>query len=146
MEIANSVSDNGGSYQPIQPRGRISVETPGIIYWIVELVNIKLMKPIGYVKSLRYARDARIVLTDSGGLQKEAFILRTPIVTLRETTEWIETVECGWNIPVGPDSSRIVEAVSTLLEKELPEVDPLKFYGSGRASERIANLVREYLS
>lgn len=131
---------------PLHPRTQNKLSEYGLLNTLRNAENIKLMKPVGYVKSLRYARDARIVLTDSGGLQKEAFILRTPIVTLRETTEWIETVECGWNIPVGPDSSRIVEAVSTLLEKELPEVDPLKFYGSGRASERIANLVREYLS
>jgi UDP-N-acetylglucosamine 2-epimerase len=81
--------------------------------------------------------NARLVLTDSGGVQKEAFILGTPCVTLREQTEWVETVEAGANVLVGASSTRILRAVRAF-ERAGARVPRRHPYGDGHASERIA--------
>jgi UDP-N-acetylglucosamine 2-epimerase len=77
----------------------------------LEHSNIRIIDPVGYVDMLKLLKHAKLVLTDSGGLQKEAFWSRTPCVTLRERTEWVETVEAGVNFLVGTDVNRIVQAV-----------------------------------
>jgi UDP-N-acetylglucosamine 2-epimerase len=77
--------------------------------------------------------SARLILTDSGGLQKEAYILRVPCITLREETEWVETVQAGWNQLAGTEAERIIACVRAA---KVPEDQP-DVYGDGRASERI---------
>ena len=72
------------------------------------------------------------MLTDSGGVQKEAYLVRVPCLTLRDTTEWVETVELGWNRLVGLDRERVLEALADL---EPPAAHP-ELYGGGRAGER----------
>jgi UDP-GlcNAc3NAcA epimerase len=79
------------------------------------------------------------VLTDSGGVQKEAYLLGVPCVTLRDTTEWVETLESGWNVLVGLDA----EAALAALERELPEARP-ELYGGGHAAERVRDVVAAY--
>lgn len=101
-----------------------------------------LMKPVSYLTSLKLARDAKLLMTDSGGLQKEAFILGTPSVTLKRATEWVETVEAGWNIVAGVDPANVERAAEAMLRGPLKAVDPMEFYGNGKASERIARLVK----
>ncbi len=71
--------------------------------------KVKLVEPLGYFEFLKLLSHAKKVLTDSGGIQKEAYILKVPCVTLRENTEWLETVEDGWNVLVGTDKKKIVE-------------------------------------
>ena len=87
---------------------------------------------------------AKAVLTDSGGLQKEAFILGTPCVTLRDTTEWVETVEAKANRLVGADPVRIVRAVRAL-ERHPRPMSPARIYGKGDAAERIAGVIEHFL-
>jgi UDP-N-acetylglucosamine 2-epimerase len=82
-------------------------------------------------------KNARVILSDSGGVQKEAFFFRVPCVTLREETEWVETVETGWNTLVGCDPERMVRAA---LEAH-PGIESVWPYGDGQAAERIMDLL-----
>jgi UDP-GlcNAc3NAcA epimerase len=99
--------------------------------------NLKLIEPVGYLDMVRLEQSARMILTDSGGIQKEAYWLRVPCVTLRDETEWVETVRAGWNILATADSARIVQAVRAF--KSPADHPPL--YGDGHAAERIAALL-----
>jgi len=92
---------------------------------------------VGYVEMVGLASGARLILTDSGGLQKEAYWLRVPCVTLREDTEWVETVEVGWNILVGSDTEKITKAVGSFT----PNGSPPALYGDGFAAEKCVNLL-----
>jgi UDP-GlcNAc3NAcA epimerase len=99
--------------------------------------NVRVLPPVGYLDFAALASQARVVLTDSGGVQKEAYWHGVPCVTLRPSTEWVETVEAGWNRLVDGDPDLIVEAVR---EARAPAERPV-LYGDGRAAERIADLL-----
>jgi len=118
---------------PLHPRTRKALDEAGID--VAE--NVKAIEPVSYLEMLSLEKDARVILTDSGGVQKEALWLGVPCVTLREETEWVETVECGWNRLVGADPDRIIEAVGA----PRPEGSPPQLYGDGHASERIAAIL-----
>lgn len=95
--------------------------------------GVRLLEPLPYDQTLALLRDARVALTDSGGLQKEALWSATPCVTLRDETEWTETVDCGWNTLAGADAVAIVEAAL----RDRPPGEPPSVYGDGRAAEKI---------
>src|SRR5687768_9442630 len=95
--------------------------------------------PLGSLASLALVRSARAVLTDSGGVQKEAYLLGTPCVTLRDTTEWVETVDAGWNTLVDLDREAALAALERTPPAERPEL-----YGGGRAAERVRDVVGSY--
>jgi UDP-GlcNAc3NAcA epimerase len=99
--------------------------------------RVRVLPPAGYLDFAALASQARLVLTDSGGVQKEAYWYGVPCITLRTTTEWVETLETGWNRLVGTDPDLIVQAVR---EARAPTERPV-LYGDGRASERIADLL-----
>jgi UDP-GlcNAc3NAcA epimerase len=92
--------------------------------------NVKLIDPVGYFDIIALQKSARMLLTDSGGMQKEAYWLKVPCITLRDETEWAETVDLGWNILTGADRDRIIETVRTF--KAPSEHPPL--YGDGKAA------------
>ena len=96
--------------------------------------NVSVREPLGYLAFASAASQARVIATDSGGLQKEAYWYRVPCVTMRPSTEWVDTVEAGANILVDDDPEAIVEAVRSAA---FPEVAP-PLYGDGHAAERIA--------
>jgi UDP-N-acetylglucosamine 2-epimerase len=118
---------------PAHPRVSAAIERGGIPL----PANARLLPPVGYVEMLALVCTARAVLTDSGGLQKEAYWLGVPCVTLRDETEWVETVGVGWNRLVGADVDRITGAVATLTK---PAARP-PLYGEGMAAERIVSLL-----
>jgi UDP-GlcNAc3NAcA epimerase len=99
--------------------------------------NVRILPPLGYLDFAALASQARAIATDSGGVQKEAYWYGVPCVTLREETEWVETVEAGWNTLVGADPDRIAAA---LAEPAPPAAKP-DLYGDGRAADRIADLL-----
>jgi UDP-GlcNAc3NAcA epimerase len=99
--------------------------------------NIHVIDPLSYVDMLGVVGRARLVLTDSGGLQKEAYWLGVPCLTLRDETEWVETTKAGWNTLVGADPARILDAVKTVTA---PSVRP-PLYGDGRAAARCVDLL-----
>ncbi|MES2697638.1 MAG: UDP-N-acetylglucosamine 2-epimerase, partial [Verrucomicrobiota bacterium] len=90
------------------------------------------IEPLGYLDMLRLVGSCQRVLTDSGGLQKEAYWLGRPCVTLRAETEWTETVEAGWNTLVGADAANL----DNVLAKPVPRDRP-HLYGDGRAAKKI---------
>ena len=89
------------------------------------------MPPLGYLDFLKLTRNARAVLTDSGGVQKEAYLLGVPCVTLRDTTEWVETVERGWNVLVDLDR----DAALRRSERPIRRPERPELYGGGHAAE-----------
>jgi UDP-GlcNAc3NAcA epimerase len=121
---------------PIHPRTRKALAQSDITLG----ANVLATEPVSYLEMLTLERHARAILTDSGGVQKEALWLCVPCLTLREETEWVETVECGWNTLVGTDPARILAA----LHAPTPTAAPPQVYGDGRASERIATILGEW--
>lgn len=96
-------------------------------------------EPLGYFDTIQLQRHARLVLTDSGGMQKEAYYLGVPCITLREETEWTETVAAGWNRLAGTDETAILAAVTDSLQ-QAPAAHP-ELYGDGRAAPRIVEIL-----
>jgi UDP-GlcNAc3NAcA epimerase len=114
---------------PAHPRTRAVISGIG--------PHVRLIEPLGYLDLAALAQGARVILTDSGGLQKEAYWYGVPCVTLRPSTEWVDTVEVGANVLVDDDPDAIQAAVA---RAAMPESRP-QLYGDGRASERIARLI-----
>ncbi len=108
-------------------------------YGITPAANVRVVEPLPYFDMLTLLSGARAVLTDSGGVQKEAYILEVPCVTLRENTEWVETIEDGWNVLVGTDAGRIVAEA----ERSGGGRHSARF-GDGHAAARIAAIIAEY--
>lgn len=113
---------------PAHPRTRKMLEKFNLKS---ETENLKLIEPVGYLDMLMLEQHARLLLTDSGGMQKEAYFFSVPCVTLRPETEWVETVDAGWNVLAGADRAQIVAAVQNFVR---PPAHP-SLYGDGRAAE-----------
>jgi UDP-GlcNAc3NAcA epimerase len=123
---------------PLHPRTRARLESAGLRARVEAAPSIVLTPPLGYLDFTALLHNARAVLTDSGGVQKEAYLAGRPCITLRPTTEWRETVEAGWNVLVDLDTDRALAALAATPPTKRP---PL--YGDGRAGERVVQaLVR----
>jgi len=122
---------------PMHPRARRALESSSLLS--LERCPVRVIEPAPYLDMLLLERHARCILTDSGGVQKEAYWLGVPCVTLRDETEWVETVQAGWNVVAGAVANRIVEST---LGFSPPEVRPPVF-GDGKASQRIATTLAE---
>ena len=99
------------------------------------LTFLNVIDPISYIETQRLEMSAKVILTDSGGMQKEAFFHKVPCITLRDETEWVETVQSGWNQIVGASTAKILESFETI---QIPE-DKYEFYGDGMASSKIVD-------
>ncbi len=104
--------------------------------------HVQLLDPLGYLDFAALASQARVVLTDSGGLQKEAYWYGVPCVTMRPSTEWVDTVEVGANVLVDDDPDRIADAAT---HARMPDERP-RLYGDGHASEKVARVLAATLS
>ena len=124
---------------PIHPRTMKFMEDLGLKKKAGK--NIVITKPIGYFDFIWLEKNAKKILTDSGGIQKEAYLLKVPCITLRENTEWIETVDDKWNVLVGSDKEKILDAVENFKPREKQQ----NFFGDGHASEKIASIIKQYL-
>jgi UDP-N-acetylglucosamine 2-epimerase len=117
---------------PVHPRARKIINEMGF----QPKPHVRLLDPVGYLDMVALVGSARLILTDSGGLQKEAYWLGVPCLTLRNETEWVETVEAGWNVLVGSDPDRIVDAVYSFSP---PDSRPA-LYGDGAAADKCVDL------
>jgi UDP-N-acetylglucosamine 2-epimerase (non-hydrolysing)/UDP-GlcNAc3NAcA epimerase len=122
---------------PVHPRTRARLESTDLLAKLEEAGGVTVLPALGYLDFLQLLRHARAVLTDSGGVQKEAYLLEVPCVTLRETTEWTETVELGWNRLVGLDPERARDALADL---QRPAAHP-DLYGGGHAGEAVVEAI-----
>ncbi|MBR6492749.1 MAG: UDP-N-acetylglucosamine 2-epimerase, partial [Paludibacteraceae bacterium] len=104
--------------------------------------RLRIIDPVSFFEIIRLERNARVVLTDSGGVQKEAFFYGTPSVILRPETEWVEIVDAGAGILAGADYERIMAAYKELSGREV-KFPPL--FGDGKASEKILSEIVKYL-
>jgi UDP-N-acetylglucosamine 2-epimerase len=118
---------------PLHPRTRAALEAEGLALG----GSVRVLEPVGYLEFTALLRGARVLVTDSGGAQKEAYLHGVPCVTLRAVTEWVETVEEGWNVLVADDPAAIAAAVRTAA----PGPRRGHAYGDGHAAERMADLL-----
>jgi len=103
--------------------------------------NIRIVKPVGYMEMLCLEKNAKKIITDSGGVQKEAYWFKVPCITLRDNAEWVETVKSGWNILVGGDRQKIVKAIKCFE----PDGRQEAYYGSGKAAKKITDIITQVL-
>jgi len=117
---------------PVHPRTRAALAT-----WKLKLpANVDLVEPVPYTRMLELERGAQVIATDSGGVQREAYLWGVPCLTLREETEWVDTVAAGWNVLVGVDPDAFAAGLAHPRPAERPPI-----FGDGRAAHRIAQHV-----
>lgn len=118
---------------PIHPRTRNMLPHTGMLLQR----HIQIVEPVSYLDMLALEMNARLILTDSGGVQKEAYFLAVPCITLRDETEWVETIEAGWNVLAGADRERILAALA-----QPPPTGPRPpYFGDGQAAAKIVRLL-----
>jgi len=133
LAALQALAADGPVVFPVHPRTRRRlVETE-----VSSTPGLRLVEPVGYLDMLMLERHARLILTDSGGVQKEAYFFSVPCLTLRSETEWVETVDTGWNRLVGDDLASIVR----LAREFRPTGSPPPLFGDGHAAEQIAALL-----
>jgi UDP-GlcNAc3NAcA epimerase len=120
---------------PAHPRTRKYIQQFGLLSSGLSGSCVQMVDPAGYLDMLCLEQSASAIITDSGGVQKEAFFLSVPCVTVRTETEWVETVESGWTVLVAPDPGEI----SAALHRPRPAAAPPSAFGDGTASQQIAS-------
>ncbi len=131
FEALNKIAEDKQVILPLHPRTKKIIEKLKI-----DVKSLKVVDPVGYLEMVWLISNCSLIMTDSGGLQKEAYFFEKPCITLRDETEWVELVECGVNILVGANKEKILDAYDRnfFLDKENSE---LNLYGNGEASKII---------
>jgi UDP-N-acetylglucosamine 2-epimerase len=122
---------------PLHPRTRARLEAAGLLERVERETDVR--PPLGYLDFTALLLRSRAVLTDSGGVQKEAYLAGVPCITLRDTTEWVETLNAGWNVLVDLDAAAAQRALDTPPPDERPQL-----YGDGRAGERVVEALTAF--
>jgi len=137
LKALNEIGRDTFVVLPLHPRTKKMMK---VHHLISKFKNIKFIEPVSYLDMLRLEKNAKAILTDSGGVQKEAYWLKVPCFTLRDETEWVETVKSGWNELVGTGTKGIVERVSHLRMKK-SSGKKMGIFGDGKASEKIIQII-----
>jgi len=133
-KIIEAVQESGEKVVfPVHPRTKKQLKK----LKICKLKNLKIIDPVGYMDMLFLEKNAKKILTDSGGVQKEAYWLKVPCISLRERTEWMETLRSGWNILVGRDKNKIQKAIKSFN----PRKRQYKYFGNGKSAKRIVKIL-----
>ncbi len=127
---------------PVHPRTVKLLKQYQLFEWLQKKKNIILTEPVSYIDMIVLEKNAQKILTDSGGVQKEAYFYQVPCITLRHETEWVETVEDGWNCLVSSDIEKIVLAINTFS----PNSKQQGHYGDGHASEKLVEVLNSFIS
>lgn len=127
-------------FLPLHPRTKSKIESFGLNSILEKANNIEIVEPISYLEMLLLEKHAKAIVTDSGGVQKEAYFAKVPCITLRDQTEWLETIETGWNQLVNPLEVDLAEKLSNLQFGEPIE----DLYGDGNAAEKIVMILKNY--
>ncbi len=135
--IVEALEEIGDVVFPCHPRAEKYLKQ--LCRWDSLNARARVIKPVGYLDMIMLEKNARKILTDSGGVQKEAYLLGVPCITLRDETEWVETVEDGWNVLAGADRKKIVE----LARGFEPKSAQRDVFGAGDASTRTAESIAE---
>ena len=125
---------------PLHPRTKKMIRVGRLIK---QAKGIQLIDPVPYLDMLKLEKHARVILTDSGGVQKEAYWFGVPCITLRDETEWMETTGSGWNVLVGTERDRIVKEAKSKKGRRLPP-GKTGIFGDGKASEKIIHVLSDY--
>jgi UDP-N-acetylglucosamine 2-epimerase len=141
LKALNEIGRNTPIVLPLHPRTKKMIET---YHHCSEFKNIQFIAPVSYLNMLQLEKNAKTILTDSGGVQKEAYWLRVPCLTLREETEWTETTKSGWNILVGTETERITAGIKCM-EKMGSLEKRMGLFGDGKASQKIVQILTRHL-
>lgn len=138
-QVFEALNETGENFIiPIHPRTKKNLD----VLKLEISNNIRIVNPVGYLDMLMLEKNSRLIMTDSGGVQKEAYFLEKPCITLRTETEWIETVTVGVNSLVGTDKEKIISAIKNFKPGNFNE----KYYGDGNASLKITEIMLKYFS
>jgi UDP-GlcNAc3NAcA epimerase len=134
LESLVQISNDLPVVLPLHPRTRKLID----VYQLNPLLKtILITDPLSFMDMVALEQDASFIVTDSGGVQKEAYFYQVPCITMRDETEWVETVKLGWNQLVGANKDRIMNAVKGLKEKDSNQINHQYPYGNGDASSII---------
>lgn len=138
--IIEALEELGDVVFPCHPRAEKYLRRFGL--WEDLNRKVRVIKPVGYLDMISLEKSAKKIITDSGGVQKEAYLLNVPCITLREETEWVETVEDGWNVLACRDKDEIVR----LARDFVPSQERRDVFGKGDASAKSAELIEKLAS
>jgi UDP-GlcNAc3NAcA epimerase len=126
---------------PLHPRTKIKIEVFGLNSILENAPKIEIIEPLSYLEMLLLEKHAKAIVTDSGGVQKEAYFAKVPCVTLRDQTEWTETIEAGWNQLVNPLTDNLPEILANVESGKPIE----NLYGDGEAAKKIIAIMKSHL-
>jgi UDP-N-acetylglucosamine 2-epimerase len=128
---------------PVHPRTRKYLKSYGLLKRKMP-DNLLCNEPVSYAEMVALEKNAKVIVTDSGGVQKESYFFKVPAVISRDQTEWVELVDSGWNVLTGANEQKIIGTISQLWDKGVSKKHE-RFYGNGDAARKIADVVKKFV-